>query len=156
MARRRASKKRSPQPDSRYGNAVFGKIINGLMWEGKKSVAESIFYEAMDIISADGKDPVEVIQAALAAVKPGVEVRSRRVGGATYSVPIPISPIRAGSLSVRWLIHAARTRTEKTMKERLAREILQASTEAGAAVKKRMDTHRMAAANQAFAHYRWS
>lgn len=154
MARRRAAVKRPVQPDSRYGNPVFGKFINALMWEGKKATAESIFYGALDSIGTK-QDGVEALNRAIANVKPSVEVRSRRVGGATYPVPVPVSPHRAQALALRWLINAARSRSEKTMIERLAAEIKGACDETGAAVKKRVDIHKMAAANQAFAHYRW-
>jgi small subunit ribosomal protein S7 len=154
MARRRAAEKRTVQPDPRYGSLVFSKFINSLMWDGKKSVAESIFYGALDLIGTH-QDGADMFYKALSNVKPSVEVRSRRVGGATYPVPIPVSPDRSQALAIRWIIDAARSRSDKTMIERLAAEIKSAVDEGGTAVKKRVDTHRMAAANQAFAHYRW-
>jgi len=155
MSRRRAAERREVKPDARYGNLLCAKFINALMWEGKKSVAESIFYGALRILD-ESQDGFETMQKAVAAVKPSVEVRSRRVGGATYPVPVPVSPHRAQSLGLRWLIKAARERSEKTMMARLAAELKSASEEGGNAFKKRVDTHKMAAANQAFAHFRWS
>ena len=154
MARRRAAEKRIPQPDTRYGSGVFGKFINALMYEGKKAVAESIFYGSLDRMGTK-QEAGDVVQSAIANVKPSVEVRSRRVGGATYPVPIPVSPSRAQALAIRWIIDASRKRSEKTMVDRLTAELKSASSETGAAVKKRVETHRMAAANQAFVHYRW-
>ena len=157
MSRRRAAEKRQVQPDFKYKQILFTKIINGMMWEGKKSVAEKIFYSAIDLIGSrsPGKDPVEVVLSAVSKLHPSSEVRSRRVGGATYSVPIHVSPARSQTLAIRWLIVAARARPEKTMIERLATEILNASEETGAAFKRKVDNYKMAAANQAFAHYRW-
>lgn len=152
--RRRSAEKRPIQPDSKYKNQTFSKFINALMWGGKKSVAEHIFYGAIKILD-EKQDGVEAVLKAIANVKPAVEVRSRRVGGATYTVPIPVRPERAQALALRWIIDAARKRSEKTMTERLAFELKNAFEESGVAVKKRIDTHRMAAANQAFAHYRW-
>jgi small subunit ribosomal protein S7 len=154
MSRRRAAEKRVVQPDSRYDSILFSKFINALMWDGKKSIAEAIFYGAIEILDQN-QDGSEAVQKAIANVKPSVEVRSRRVGGATYAVPVPLAPNRAQALALRWLINASRARSEKSMKERLAAEIKSACEEAGSAVKKRVDTHKMAAANQAFAHYRW-
>jgi small subunit ribosomal protein S7 len=152
--RRRSAEKRHVQPDPRYNNVVFTKFINALMWEGKKSVAEYIFYGAIDLLS-EKTDGVEAVLKAIANVKPSVEVRSRRVGGATYAVPIPVRPERAQALALRWIINEARKRSEKTMRERLANELRSAMEETGQAVKKRIETHRMAAANQAFSHFRW-
>lgn len=152
MSRRHAAEKRKVQPDCRYGSIVFSKFINALMWDGKKSVSESIFYGALDLI---GSYAQEVVHSAIANVKPSVEVRSRRVGGATYPVPIPVSAHRGQTLAIRWLIAASRKRSEKTMMQRLTKELKEAAEETGAAVKKRVDIHKMAAANQAFAHYRW-
>lgn len=154
MARRRAAEKRVVQPDFRYGSVVFSKFVNVLMWSGKKSVAESIFYGAMDILG-DYQGSTEVVLRALSNVKPSVEVRSRRVGGATYPVPILVSAHRSQALAIRWIVAAARGRGEKTMAQRLAGEIGDAAGETGAAMKKKVTVHRMAAANQAFAHYRW-
>lgn len=152
--RRRAAEKRNIAGDARYGNVVFGKFINVLMLSGKKSVAEAIFYGALDRLAA-GQDPTELVLRSIANVRPSVEVRSRRVGGATYQVPVSVAPVRAEALALRWIIDAARKRSEKTMVERLAAEMKSALEETGAAVKKRVDMHKMAAANQAFAHYRW-
>jgi small subunit ribosomal protein S7 len=154
MSRRHSAGIRKVQPDPRHGSQVFAKFINTLMWDGKKSVAEGIFYGAMDIIS-DKRDASDAVHLAISNAKPSVEVRSRRVGGATYPIPMPLSPHRAQTLAIRWLIQAARKRNEKTMEQRLANELMNAADETGMAVKKRLDTHRMAAANQAFAHYRW-
>ena len=155
MARRRAAERRVVQPDARYDSVLCAKFINALMWEGKKSIAESIFYGALKILDAT-QDGLETMQKAVASVKPSVEVRSRRVGGATYQVPVPVTPYRAQSLALRWVIKAARDRSDKTMEERLAAELKSAAEESGAAFKKRVDTHKMAAANQACAHFRWS
>jgi small subunit ribosomal protein S7 len=152
--RRHSAEKRKVLPDPRFHNLVFSKFINALMWEGKKAVAEKIFYGAIQTLS-EKHDGVEAVLKAIANVKPSVEVRSRRVGGATYAVPIPVRPDRAQALALRWIIDAARKRSEKTMVERLAAELKNAFEETGTAVKKRVDTHRMAAANQAFAHFRW-
>ena len=154
MSRRRSAEKRVVQPDSRYDSILFTKFINALMWDGKKSIAESILYGAIEILD-ETQDGPDAVQKAIANVKPSVEVRSRRVGGATYPVPMPLQPHRAQALALRWLINAARARSEKTMIARLAAEIKSACEETGTAVKKRVDTHKMAAANQAFAHYRW-
>jgi small subunit ribosomal protein S7 len=155
MPRRRRPEKRVISPDIRYGDAVVSKFINNLMWEGKKLVASSIFYDSLESVSTKlGREPVELFHAALANVKPAVEVRSRRVGGATYQVPIPVSPHRALILAIRWMITASRGRPEKTMVERLSGEIRNAVEGVGAAVKKRTDIHRMAEANKAFSHYR--
>ena len=153
--RRRSAEKRQVFPDPRYNSVVFTKFINALMWEGKKSIAESIFYGAVDVLS-EKFDGVDAVMKAIANVKPSVEVRSRRVGGATYAVPIPVRPERAQALALRWLINAARKRSERTMKDRLAAELKSAMEEAGEAVKHRINTHRMAAANQAFSHFRWN
>lgn len=152
--RRRSAEKRPVSPDSRYHNPVFSKFINALMHGGKKSVAEKIFYGAVEILN-ETQDGAEAVMRGIANVRPAVEVRSRRVGGATYPVPSPVRESRSQALAIRWLIDAARKRSEKTMCVRLANELKSAAEESGAAVKKRTDTHRMAAANQAFAHYRW-
>ncbi len=156
MARRRAAEKREVNPDPKYGDVVITKFINNLMLDGKKSVAERIVYGAFNLIeSRQGKSPVDVFHEAMENVRPQIEVRSRRVGGATYQVPVEVRQDRKQALSIRWLIAAARNRSENTMVERLAGELLDAANGRGAAVKKREDTHRMAEANKAFAHYRW-
>lgn len=156
MSRRRVSQKRKKLPDPRYNNVMVTRFINCLMVDGKKSTAESIFYKAMDIIAQKTKeDSLEVFQKALSNVRPAVEVKSRRVGGATYQIPVDVRSDRRMSLAIRWLITFARQRTGKTMEDRLAQEILDAYNNRGNSVKKREDTHRMAEANKAFAHYRW-
>ncbi|MBR1480183.1 MAG: 30S ribosomal protein S7 [Alphaproteobacteria bacterium] len=156
MARRRAAEKREVLKDPKYGDAVVTKFMNCMMYDGKKSVSERILYGAFDRIHGkDGKSCLDLFSEALANVRPVLEVRSRRVGGATYQVPTEVAPGRAQALSIRWLIDAARKRSEKTMEERLAAEFLDAAAGKGAAVKKRDDTHKMAEANRAFAHYRW-
>lgn len=156
MSRRRAAEKREILPDPKYGNVVLTKFMNCLMYEGKKSVAESTVYGALDKIHGkEGKNGLELFIGALDNVKPTVEVRSRRVGGATYQVPVEVRADRAQALAIRWLILNARKRSEKTMIDRLAGELLDAVNNRGAAVKKREDTHKMAEANRAFAHYRW-
>lgn len=156
MSRRREAEKREVLPDPKYGDQVVSKFINCLMRDGKRSVAESIFYQALDQIQAKiGRDALEVFKEALENVRPSLEVRSRRVGGATYQVPVDVRPDRALTLSIRWLIDASRKRSEKTMRDRLANEILDAINNRGTSIKKREDTHKMAEANRAFAHYRW-
>jgi len=156
MSRRHRAEKREILPDPKFGDIVLTKFVNSLMYDGKKSVAEGIVYGAFDQIEARAKtDPLGVFHEALDNVKPAIEVRSRRVGGATYQVPVEVRSDRAQALAIRWLIEAARKRNEKTMGERLAGELLDASNNRGAAVKRREDTHRMAEANKAFSHYRW-
>jgi len=156
MSRRRAAEKRSVLPDAKFGDAVLGKFMNSLMYNGKKSIAEGIVYGALDIIQEKRRsDPIKFFQEALDNVKPEIEVRSRRVGGATYQVPVEVRPERGQALAIRWLIAAARARSENTMVERLSGELMDAAENRGNAVKKREDTHRMADANKAFAHYRW-
>jgi small subunit ribosomal protein S7 len=156
MARRRAAERREVLPDPKYGDPVLAKFMNCLMRQGKKSVAEGIVYAAFDRIQQrSGKDPQELFHAALEMIRPTLEVRSRRVGGATYQVPVEVRPERRQALATRWLINAARARSEKTMMERLANELMDAANGRGAAVKKREDTTRMAEANRAFSHYRW-
>jgi len=156
MSRRHAAEKREVLPDAKYGDRVLTKFMNNLMIDGKKSVAERIVYNALDRIEARAKrQPVEVFHEALDNVKPSVEVRSRRVGGATYQVPVEVRPSRREALAIRWLITAAKNRNENTMEERLAGELLDAMNSRGSAVKKREDTHKMADANKAFSHYRW-
>ncbi len=156
MSRRRAAERREILPDPKFGDVVVNKFMNSLMHAGKKSIAEGILYGAFDRIeSKTGNDPVKVFHEALENVKPSIEVRSRRVGGATYQVPIEVRPIRRQALAIRWLIGASRGRSERTMTERLAGELMDAAVSRGASVKKREDTHRMAEANKAFSHYRW-
>ena len=156
MSRRRRADKREIVPDAKFGDLVVSKFMNTLMWQGKKSVAENIVYGAFDIIKKkSGQDPLKVFHEALDNVKPAVEVRSRRVGGATYQVPVEVRTERRQTLAIRWLIDAARHRGEHSMNERLSGELLDAANRRGSAVKKREDTHRMADANKAFAHYRW-
>ncbi|MDR1476014.1 MAG: 30S ribosomal protein S7 [Holosporales bacterium] len=156
MSRRRAAEKREVLKDPKYGDAVVTKFMSCLMYDGKKSVSERIVYGAFDRIHGKtGKSCLELFTDALANVKPTLEVRSRRVGGATYQIPTEVASGRARALSIRWVINAARARSEKTMEERLAAELLDAATGKGAAVKKKEDTHKMAEANRAFAHYRW-
>ena len=154
--RRRAAEKREVLPDPKFGDPIVGKFINCLMVDGKKSVAESILYNAFDRMQKrTGRNPLEMFHDALANVRPMLEVRSRRVGGATYQVPVEVRPERRQALATRWLIQAAQKRSEKTMVERLAGELLDAANNRGTAVKKREDTTKMADANRAFAHYRW-
>jgi small subunit ribosomal protein S7 len=156
MPRRRVVAKREVLPDPKFGSELLAKFINMVMVSGKKSVAERILYDALDMIAEKGKgEPMEVLQQALENVRPTVEVKSRRVGGATYQVPVEVRAIRRNTLAMRWLIDAARNRSEKSMAQRLGGELLDAAEERGTAVKKREDTHRMAEANKAFAHYRW-
>ena len=156
MSRRHSAEKREIQPDPKFGNFVVSKFMNSIMYAGKKSVAETIVYGAFDMIEGKTKqNPLSVFEQALDNVMPTIEVRSRRVGGATYQVPVEVRNERRQALGIRWLIVAARERNEKTMTERLSAELLDASNSRGNAVKKREDTHRMAEANRAFAHYRW-
>ena len=156
MSRRHAAEKREVLPDAKYGDRVLTKFMNNLMVDGKKSVAEKIVYNALDRVQGRLKrEPIEVLHEALDNVKPSVEVRSRRVGGATYQVPVEVRPIRREALGIRWLIDAAKKRNEHTMEERLAGELADAVNNRGTAVKKREDTHKMADANKAFSHYRW-
>jgi small subunit ribosomal protein S7 len=156
MSRRHAAEKREVLPDAKFGDVVLTKFMNSLMFAGKKSTAEGIVYGAFDVIEKKtGNNPVEVFHEALDKVKPDIEVRSRRVGGATYQVPVEVRSERAQALAIRWLISSARKRSEVTMVDRVSGELLDASNERGGAVKKREDTHKMAEANRAFAHYRW-
>jgi small subunit ribosomal protein S7 len=156
MSRRHAAEKREILPDAKYGDRVVSKFMNNLMVDGKKSVAETIVYNAFDRVQTRlRREPVEVFHEALDNVKPSVEVRSRRVGGATYQVPVEVRPERREALAIRWLIDASKKRNENTMEERLAGELLDAVNGRGTAVKKREDTHKMADANKAFSHYRW-
>ena len=156
MSRRHAAEKRTINPDPKFNDWVITKFMNVMMLDGRKSAAEKILYGAFDIIQEKTKqDPVEVFHDALDKVKPSVEVRSRRVGGATYQVPTEVRDERRLALAIRWLIGASRARSEKTMRERVAAELMDAQNERGSAVKKREDTHRMAEANKAFSHFRW-
>ena len=156
MSRRHRAEKREINPDPKFGNLVVSKFMNSIMYEGKKSVAEAIVYGALDLVEGKTKsNPIGVFQQALDNVMPAIEVRSRRVGGATYQVPVEVRTDRRQALGIRWIISAARDRNEKTMVERLSAELLDASNNRGNAVKKREDTHRMAEANRAFSHYRW-
>ena len=156
MSRRRRPEKREILPDPKFNDQVLSKFMNNLMYDGKKSTAERIVYGAMETVEAKAKtDPIAVFHDALNNIKPQVEVRSRRVGGATYPVPVEVRPDRAQALATRWLISAARGRAETTMSARLSGELMDAANNRGNAVKKREDTHRMADANRAFSHYRW-
>jgi len=156
MPRKALVRKRDIQPDPVYGSVLVSKFINKIMYDGKKSTAEAAFYGALDIVKEKtGDDPLKVFQKALDNVKPIIEVKSRRVGGATYQVPVEVRAERRLSLAIRWMIDYARSRSEKTMRDALAGEILDAAANRGSSIKKREDTHRMAEANKAFAHYRW-
>jgi small subunit ribosomal protein S7 len=156
MSRRHRAEKREILPDPKFGDVVLAKFTNSVMYEGKKSAAEAIVYGALDKIQERTKqDPIKVFHEALGHVKPAIEVRSRRVGGATYQVPVEVRPERSQALAIRWLIGTARGRSEPTMVDRLSAELQDAANNRGGAVKKREDTHRMAEANRAFSHYRW-
>ena len=156
MSRRHAAEKREVMPDPKYGDLVLSKFTNCLMLDGKKSVAEKIIYSAFDIVAKKtGQEPLKLFHEAIDNVKPTVEVRSRRVGGATYQVPVEVRANRRQALAIRWIVDLTRRRSETTMIERLSAELLDAANNRGAAVKKREDTHRMAEANKAFSHYRW-
>lgn len=156
MSRRHRAEKREIIPDAKFGDLVLTKFMNSLMKQGKKSVAENIVYGALDRIEKKAKrDPLQLFHEALDNVKPAIEVRSRRVGGATYQVPVEVRNDRRQALAIRWIIGAARNRNETTMEEKLSGELLDAANNRGAAVKKREDTHKMAEANRAFSHYRW-
>lgn len=156
MPRKGEVKKREVLPDPKYGDKTVTKFVNTIMSRGKKSVAERVFYRSLDIVGAKAKeDALTVFKRALDNTRPVVEVRSRRVGGATYQVPVEVRPQRRLSLGMRWLIQSARARGEKSMEEKLAGELLDAANNRGGAIKKKEDTHRMAEANRAFAHYRW-
>ncbi|MAY90042.1 MAG: 30S ribosomal protein S7 [Rickettsiales bacterium] len=157
MSRRRAAEKRNIYPDPKFNDLVLSKFINIMMLDGKKSLSEKIVYKALDKASAviKNKEPIDIFLQALNNVKPGIEVRSRRVGGATYQVPVEVRSERAQALAIRWIVNASRQRSEKTIVDRLSSEILDAHENKGNSVKKREDTHKMAEANRAFAHYRW-
>ena len=157
MSRRRKAEKRDVIPDPKYNDRVLSRFINIVMFDGKKSVAEKIVYDALNIASSKlkVKNPIDLFKTALSNVKPGIEVRSRRVGGATYQVPVEVRNDRAQALAIRWIVDASRKRNEKSMVDRLAQELADANEKKGASVKKKEDTHKMAEANRAFAHYRW-
>jgi len=157
MPRRGPVPKREIPPDPKYGSVLVAKFINNIMRDGKKSVARRIFYQAMERLreKSGGEDPLKILEAAVEKVKPLLETRPRRVGGATYQVPVEVRPERQVSLAIKWIIQAARERSERTMVERLAAEIWDAYHEKGGAIKKRDDTHRMAESNRVFAHFRW-
>jgi len=156
MARRREAQKRKVSPDPKYNDVLVGRFINSILKQGKKSLAERIFYSALDAVAEKIKeDPVKVFRKAVENAAPMLEVRSRRVGGATYQVPVEVSESRRIALSIRWVIQNARSRAGKTMSEKLTGEIVDAYNNAGGAIKKREEVHRMAEANKAFAHYRW-
>ena len=156
MPRRAEIPKREILPDPVYNSQLVSKFVNTIMKDGKKTVAERILYDALEIVSEQtGEDPMRIFKKAIDGVKPAVEVKSRRVGGSTYQVPMEVRPSRRLALSFRWILDSARRRGEKTMKQRLAGELMDAAENRGAAIKKREDTHRMAEANKAFAHYRW-
>ena len=155
MSRKGNTPQRSVLPDPKHGSETIARFINMVMYSGKKSVAEKIVYGAMDVIGEKNPNALEVVEKALGNISPSVEVKSRRVGGATYQVPVEVRPERREALAIRWLIKASRARNEHTMEERLAGELLDAANMRGSAVKKREDTHKMADANKAFSHYRW-
>lgn len=156
MPRRRVVARRQILPDPKHGSELLTKFINMIMEDGKKAVAERIMYKALDQVAAKKSvEPIGILEQAMENVRPAVEVKSRRVGGATYQVPVEVRPARRNSLAMRWLIEAARKRSEKSMVGRLAGELMDASDSKGSAVKKKEDTHRMAEANKAFSHYRW-
>lgn len=156
MSRKREASKREIRPDPKYSSVILAKFINNLMKQGKKSTAQAISYNALDIIEEKtNSDPLAVFQTALENVRPAVEVKSRRVGGSTYQVPTEVRPSRRQALSMRWIINFSTARGEKTMAAKLAGELMDAANQRGASIKKKEDTHRMAEANKAFAHYRW-
>ncbi|HUI21716.1 MAG TPA: 30S ribosomal protein S7 [Methylocella sp.] len=156
MSRRHSAEKREVIPDAKFGDVVLAKFMNSIMYDGKKSIAEAIVYDAFDIIEQKThSEPISVFRQALDNVAPAIEVRSRRVGGATYQVPVEVRSERRQALAIRWIINAARARNDKTMVDRLSAELMDAANNRGNAVKKREDTHRMAEANRAFSHYRW-
>ena len=156
MARRRSAQKREILPDPKYHDKLVTKFINNMMQDGKKSLSERIFYSSMDLMqSKENDDPLVLFKKAVENTKPILEVKSRRVGGATYQVPVEVRSDRKQALSIRWLLSSAKARTERTMEERLANELVDAANKRGAAIKKKEDVHRMAEANKAFAHYRW-
>ena len=155
MSRKRKAPKRKNYPDPKYQSEVISKFINSIMYDGKRSTAEKILYSALDKMKAKNQDPLKVFNSAIGNVRPNLEVRSRRVGGATYQVPVEVKSNRSQALALRWLLDASRKRKNKTMAEKLFYEIMDASQNKGSAVKKREDTHKMAESNKAFAHFRW-
>jgi small subunit ribosomal protein S7 len=156
MSRKGSAAKRRTPVDPKYGDLMIAKLINSLMYDGKKSKAEKVFYKALELVGEKmGKDPLEVFRTAMENVKPMIEVRPRRVGGATYQVPVEVNPFRRQSLAIRWIINATRGRQGKSMEEKLATEIMESAQGRGGAIKKREDVQKMAEANRAFAHYRW-
>jgi len=156
MPRRAAAERREVIPDARYNNRLVTQLINKILWDGKKSVAEGIVYGAFDIVEEKtGKDPLSVFKQAMDNVRPTLEVRPKRVGGATYQVPVEVNARRSTTLAIRWIVDYSRSRREKTMTERLAAEIMDAAEETGSSIKKREDLYKMAEANRAFSHYRW-
>ena len=156
MSRKRKAPIRKIYPDPKYRSVVISKFINSIMYDGKRTTAEKILYDALDKIKQKGKeDPIKVFNTAISNVKPNLEVKSRRVGGATYQVPVEVKADRGQALAIRWLLDAAKKRGDKTMQERLMKEFIDASTNKGSAIKKREDTHKMAESNKAFAHFRW-
>ncbi len=155
MGRRKKREERDIAPDPKYNNVFISRLINCVMLEGKKSVAEKIVYGAFEIITKQGKEPIQVYKTALENVKPMLELKSRRIGGANYLIPVEVSPERRLSLAIRWIVNSARERKEKFMAEKLANEILSAASNEGGAVKKKEETHKMAEANKAFAHFKW-
>ena len=155
MSRKRKAPKRKSYPDPKYHSEVISKFINSIMYDGKRSTAEKILYSALDKMKAKNQDPLKIFNSAIGNVRPNLEVRSRRVGGATYQVPVEVKSNRSQALALRWLLAASRKRKNKTMAEKLFYEIMDASQNKGSAVKKREDTHKMAESNKAFAHFRW-
>ena len=155
MSRKRKAPRRKSYPDPKYQSEIISKFINSIMYDGKRSTAEKILYSALDKMKAKNQDPLKVFNSAVGNVRPNLEVRSRRVGGATYQVPVEVKSNRSQALALRWLLDASRKRKNKTMAEKLYAEILDASQNKGSAIKKREDTHKMAEANKAFAHFRW-
>ena len=155
MSRKRKAPNRKIYPDPKYGSVIISKFINSIMYDGKRSTAEKILYDAMEKMKGKNGDPLKVFNAAISNVKPNIEVRSRRVGGATYQVPMEVRPKRAQTLAMKWIVDSALKRNEKTMRERVANEIIDAFNNKGNAVKKREETHKMADANRAFSHFRW-
>ena len=155
MSRKRKAPNRKIYPDPRYGSVVISKFINSIMYDGKRSTAEKILYDAMEKMKGKNGDPLKVFNAAINNVKPNIEVRSRRVGGATYQVPVEVKSSRGQSLALRWILDASRKRKNKSMSDKLFAELMDASQNKGSAIKKREDTHKMAESNKAFAHFRW-
>ena len=155
MSRKRKAPNRKIYPDPKYGSVVISKFINSIMYDGKRSTAEKILYDAMEKMKGKNDDPLKVFNAAISNVKPNIEVRSRRVGGATYQVPVEVKSSRGQSLALRWILDASRKRKNKSMSDKLFAELMDASQNKGSAIKKRDDTHKMAESNKAFAHFRW-